>query len=64
VAEIFEAPFSFLMDPLNHQRRTGMLAGEERQFYAIEYGARLIWGITAGVLQRLHVRLYGDDARV
>lgn len=62
VAEIFETPFSFLMNPGNHQQRTGMLAGEERRFYAIEYDGRLIWGITAGVLQRLYVRLYGDDA--
>lgn len=60
VAEIFEAPLAFLMDPANHQQRSAFMAGEMRRFFAIDYEGRVIWGITAAVLQRLYVRLYGE----
>ncbi len=61
VADIFEPPFAFLMDPANHQRRQGETpAGETRRFYAITWRDRLIWGATAGMLRALHDRLYGD----
>ncbi len=60
VAEIFEPPFSFLMDPANHQRREGRTpAGDQRKFYAITWNDQLIWGATAGMLRALHDRLYG-----
>jgi 8-oxo-dGTP pyrophosphatase MutT (NUDIX family) len=58
VADIFEAPFAFLMDPANHQRRQGKTpAGDTRGFYAITWEDRLIWGATAGMLRALHDRL-------
>ncbi len=60
VAEIFEPPFSFLMDPANHHRREGRTpAGDQRKFYAITWNDQLIWGATAGMLRALHDRLYG-----
>jgi 8-oxo-dGTP pyrophosphatase MutT (NUDIX family) len=60
VAEIFEPPFDFLMDPANHERRQGRTpAGDARRFYAITWGRHLIWGATAGMLRALHDRLYG-----
>ncbi len=63
VAEIFEAPFAFLMDPENHEQRFIEVAeGVSRQFYAMPYRERLIWGATAGMLRVLYERLYGAQA--
>jgi 8-oxo-dGTP pyrophosphatase MutT (NUDIX family) len=60
VAEIFETPFGFLMDPANHERRFyDMPGGPRRWFYAMTYEERMIWGATAGVLRALYDRLYG-----
>ena len=60
VADVFETPFGFLMDPTNHQRREGKTpAGDLRRFYAITWENRLIWGATAGMLRALYDRLYG-----
>lgn len=61
VAEIFETPFSFLMDSANHQQRFADLpTGERRQVYAIDHDGRLIWGVTAGILRSLYDRLRGE----
>ena len=63
VAEIFEAPFAFLMDPANHERRSMQAAdGAVRQFYAMPYQDQLIWGATAGMLRALYERLFGAKA--
>jgi 8-oxo-dGTP pyrophosphatase MutT (NUDIX family) len=60
VADIFETPFGFLMDPANHERRHAVTpAGEKRRFYAMTWEDRLIWGATAGMLRALYDRLYG-----
>jgi len=60
VADIFETPFGFLMDPANHEQRERQIAdGETRRFYAITHEDRVIWGVTAGVLRALYDRLYG-----
>ena len=60
VADIFETPFGFLMDPANHEQheRQGP-TGETRRFYAMTHADRFIWGATAGVLHALYQRLYG-----
>jgi 8-oxo-dGTP pyrophosphatase MutT (NUDIX family) len=60
VADIFETPFLFLMDPANYEQRQGRTpAGDERRFYALTWEDRLVWGATAGMLRALHDRL--DD---
>ncbi|MGC1304809.1 MAG: CoA pyrophosphatase [Caulobacteraceae bacterium] len=59
VAEIFETPFAFLMDPANHQQRSYEGPDGERRFYAMPYGERFIWGATAGMLRALYERLFG-----
>lgn len=60
VADIFETPFGFLMDPSNHEERFHEFPnGERRRFYAMSYEDRLIWGATAGMLRALYDRLYG-----
>jgi 8-oxo-dGTP pyrophosphatase MutT (NUDIX family) len=55
VAEIFEVPLSFLMDGMNHQRRTIDLPKElgRRSFYSMPFDRFFIWGATAGMLRNL-----------
>jgi 8-oxo-dGTP pyrophosphatase MutT (NUDIX family) len=38
VAEVFEVPLGFLLDPDNHQRHSRMYQGSRRYFYAMPYG--------------------------
>jgi 8-oxo-dGTP pyrophosphatase MutT (NUDIX family) len=59
VTEAFEVPLSFLMTPANHQRRSREWKGIEREYYAIPFGDRYIWGITAGIVRNLYDRVYG-----
>ena len=53
VAEIFEVPLAFLVDPANHRFETRVSGNVERQFYAIPYGSYFIWGLTARILVNL-----------
>jgi 8-oxo-dGTP pyrophosphatase MutT (NUDIX family) len=50
VAEAFEVPLTFLLDPANHERREMEYEGRMRQYYAMPYQGRFIWGATAGIL--------------
>ncbi len=50
VADIFEVPLAFLLDPANQQRHFRMLGTMRRDFWAIPYGERYIWGATAAML--------------
>jgi 8-oxo-dGTP pyrophosphatase MutT (NUDIX family) len=59
VAEVFEAPFAFLMDPANHVRKLREQPGPPRWHYAITYGDYVIWGATAAMLKALYDRLWG-----
>jgi 8-oxo-dGTP pyrophosphatase MutT (NUDIX family) len=61
VAEIFEVPLAFLMDGMNHQRRTVELPGDlgRRTFYTMPYQRFFIWGATAGMLRNLFHFLRG-----
>ncbi|MCB1527681.1 MAG: CoA pyrophosphatase [Hyphomicrobiaceae bacterium] len=60
VADIFEVPLSFLMDPANITLHSRMWLGRERRFYAFSYKNRYIWGATAGILNNMRERLYSD----
>lgn len=59
VAEVFEVPLSFLMDPANHQRKSTEYNGQTRHYFAMPYKDYYIWGATAGMLVNLFNRLYG-----
>jgi 8-oxo-dGTP pyrophosphatase MutT (NUDIX family) len=59
VADAFEVPLDFLMGPENHQRHSRDWKGIQRQYYAMPYGERYIWGVTAGILRNLYERVYG-----
>jgi 8-oxo-dGTP pyrophosphatase MutT (NUDIX family) len=58
VANTFEVPLPFLMDPANYQRHTRTIGGHERHFFAVPYGERFIWGATAGILRNMYERLF------
>ncbi len=62
VAEVFETPFAFLMDPANHEERLWEGPEGARRYYAMPHQDRLIWGATAGILRALWERLFGEDA--
>jgi 8-oxo-dGTP pyrophosphatase MutT (NUDIX family) len=53
VAEVFEVPLEFLLDPANHLRNSVLWEGRERRYYAVPYGQYYIWGATAGMLMNL-----------
>ena len=54
VAEVFEVPLAFILDPANHQRREFWRGGELRRYIAMPYGGHYIWGATAGMLFGLY----------
>ncbi len=54
VADIFEVPLNFVLDPANHRIDSRVWRGGERRFYAVPYQERYIWGVTAGIIKALH----------
>lgn len=54
----FEVPLDFLMDQKNVQRHSRDWQGMTRHYYAITFGERYIWGVTAGILRNLYDRIY------
>ena len=50
VEECFEVPLDFLIQPANHRLESAMYKGRMREYYAIPFGRRYIWGATAGML--------------
>ena len=64
VAEVFEVPWDFLMDPANHRRDFYDREGQPRRFFwSMTHEARYIWGVTAGIVRALRARLYGEEAQ-
>jgi 8-oxo-dGTP pyrophosphatase MutT (NUDIX family) len=61
VAEVFEVPLAFIVDPANHQRHAREYQGRRREFYVLPYGGRYIWGATAGMLVNLAQLLARDE---
>jgi len=57
VAEIFEVPLAFLMDPANHQQHLIHNRGKLRPYFAMPYGDYFIWGATAGIIVALYQAL-------
>ena len=63
VAEVFEVPLSFLMNPANHRRHAIELDGVRREFLSIPWDGLdaagqprryFIWGATAAMLRNLY----------
>lgn len=62
VADWFEAPLDFVLDPANQQCMTAEYRGRMRQYYRIDWQGRHIWGATAAMLVNLTRRI-GVKAR-
>jgi 8-oxo-dGTP pyrophosphatase MutT (NUDIX family) len=58
VAEIFEVPLAFLLNPAHHQRHALEWQGVRREWFSMPYqrGAKnyFIWGATAGILRNFY----------
>ena len=58
VADVFEVPLSFLLNPAHHERHAMLWQGVEREWFAMPYRdagkERYIWGATAGMLRNLY----------
>lgn len=57
VADWFEAPLAFVLDPANQLRQSVLFEGRTRHYYEIEWEGRRIWGATAAMLVNLSRRL-------
>lgn len=58
VADVFEVPLPFLMDPRHHRRHALSFEGTVREWYSMPWHdgrqERFIWGATAGMLRNLY----------
>lgn len=61
VAEAFETPLAFLIDPANHQLHRVEQQGRLREYYAMPWEGYYIWGATAGMLVSLQRFLLLQD---
>ena len=57
VADWFEAPLDFVLDPVNQHRRSALFQGATRHYYEIVWNDRRIWGATAAMIVNLSRRL-------
>ncbi len=57
VAQWFEAPASFVLDPANHVGQWVEWEGSMRSYYQIQWQEHQIWGVTAALLVNLSRRL-------
>lgn len=54
VAESFEVPLGFLMDPANQQWRTVRMNVGTRRFLAMPHDGHFVWGATAAMIRNLY----------
>ena len=58
VADVFEVPLEFLMNPAHHRRHVFEWAGVQREWFSMPYQdqdrQRFIWGATAGILRNFY----------
>lgn len=57
VAQVFEVPLAFLMNPENRERQTREFQGRMRSFYSFSWQEQRIWGATAAMLVNFAERL-------
>ena len=57
VADWFETPLHFVLDPANQQLKSALFQGRERHYYEIVWNDRRIWGATAAMIINLSRRL-------
>ena len=58
VADAFEVPLDFLMNPANHRRHAVDIAGVRREWFSMPYRddgvERFVWGATAAMLRNFY----------
>jgi 8-oxo-dGTP pyrophosphatase MutT (NUDIX family) len=58
VADVFEVPLAFLMNPANHRHHQVQWQGVQREWLSMPYQdgltERFIWGATAGMLRNFY----------
>lgn len=54
VAEAFEVPLAFLMNPAHHQRHRFTWDGGQREFLSMPFGDYFVWGATAAMLRNFY----------
>lgn len=59
VAEAFEVPLAFFLDPANHTMDSQFWKGAMRHYYDMPYEGFRIWGATAAMLVNLYKKLNG-----
>ena len=57
VADWFEAPLDFVLEPANQRRMSSEFQGRTRHYYQIDWKGRQIWGATAAMLVNLTRRI-------
>lgn len=57
VAQWFEAPLDFVLDPANQTRHFKEFEGTMHQYWGIKWQEHNIWGVTAGIIVNLSRRL-------
>lgn len=57
VAEVFEVPLAFLLEPGNRERRRREFQGRARDYYVFDYSGHHIWGATAAILVNFSERM-------
>ncbi len=53
VAEVFEPPLGFLLDPVNHVKHEVEHRGRAHHYWSMPWQGYHIWGATAGMLRQL-----------
>ncbi len=54
VAEIFEVPLAWVMDPAHHRRERAFWNGRWREYYVMDWQGRRIWGATASIVRNFY----------
>lgn len=57
VAEVFEVPLAFFLEPANRRRHVVEYRGHRREMVEFEHGGHRIWGATAAILMNLLTRM-------
>jgi 8-oxo-dGTP pyrophosphatase MutT (NUDIX family) len=60
VADWFEAPLRFVLDPANHHMKSSIFQGVERHYLECFWEGHRIWGVTAAILANLAQRISHD----
>lgn len=61
VADWFEAPLGFLLDPANQVEKEATYGGHLRRYIEIKWQGNRIWGVTAAIIANLTRRLAWRD---